>query len=309
MFSNILGKVIEYFQNEETIIANDFNNKIGSVDLYYQIGFGKKIINNYWKLSNNGIPQSIKLKSCYNPTAICSYAFGLLELFMNTNEMKYIDRFKTLADWLVENQIINKVDGVRCITWTYMEDAFDLKAPWISGMAQGQAISLLVKAYEIFGEEKYLFSAKLAFEIFSIDEKRGGILSVQNNCVFIEEYPNSSIRHVLNGFIYAVLGIWDYYRVTKDKKAYLLFTECINTLKKNLYKYDCGYWSLYCLSSKRKMIASRWYHQVHISLLKALYQITNEEIFIYYYKRWLDLDNSMLCRMKALIMKVLTKNI
>jgi hypothetical protein len=46
--------------------------------------------------------------------------------------------------------------------------------------------------------------------------------------------------HILNGFIFALFGLYDYYRVTQDEHALELFNAGIETLRSKLHLYDTG---------------------------------------------------------------------
>ncbi len=63
------------------------------------------------------------------------------------------------------------------------------------------------------------------------------------------QYPSlQAPPHVLNGFIFALFGLYDFYKLTHSEVALDLFNEGIETLKANLKRYDLGYWSRYDLT-------------------------------------------------------------
>jgi hypothetical protein len=81
--------------------------------------------------------------------------------------------------------------------------------------------------------------------------------------------------------------VYDYFLSTGDSTARALFQGAVETLTKNLARYDLGFWSLYELSKTRvPMIASRFYHRLHIVQLRMMYRMTGEEIFRHYADRW-----------------------
>jgi hypothetical protein len=89
----------------------------------------------------------------------------------------------------------------------------------------------------------------------------------------------------LNGHINGLLGLYDYWRITKNDKAKKLFDKGIKTVTDNIAKYDAGYWSYYDL--QYPYVADYFYHKaVHIPQLKILYQITGKEIFRVYAGKW-----------------------
>lgn len=303
MIEENLSKVLFYFSNEVKFNATKKQSDINKLDLYYQSGFSDRIKENYWIFDDKGIPKAHSPNLSYNPTGISGYGYGLLELYDMTKERKYLIEFKKIADWLVNNQEKETIDNMQCGLWYY----YDTNPPWISAMAQGQCISILTRAYKLFQDDKYINACNIGINPFYIHEKDGGVYSIDQGYIFLEEYPNKSSKHVLNGFIYAILGIWDYYNVSSDKKAHNLFENCIHTLENNIDKYDLGYWTLYNLPKDNKNIASRWYHQIHISMMEIIYNITRKQVFNYYMNKWLKYDNSFLCRMKALKTKSFSK--
>ena len=80
-------------------------------------------------------------------------------------------------------------------------------------------------------------------------------------------------------------GLYDLYRVTKDEAVKSEIDLCVSTLKNTLHKYDVGYWSLY---DQRNSELVRYYYQknVHVPQMEIMYDLTGEEIFQMYYKKW-----------------------
>lgn len=53
----------------------------------------------------------------------------------------------------------------------------ELPPGWYSAMAQGQAMSLLVRAYLVTSNPKYLQAAVSAMKLFEISSDQGGVLA------------------------------------------------------------------------------------------------------------------------------------
>src|SRR5256885_10427284 len=101
----------------------------------------------------------------YNPIAIAQWGLGNFNLYKqngNANE-SCRGNFLHASDWLCTNLEIN-AGGVAVwnhhFDWEYRSR---LRAPWYSGLAQGQGISLLVRAYAETSDSKYLEAATSAF--------------------------------------------------------------------------------------------------------------------------------------------------
>jgi heparosan-N-sulfate-glucuronate 5-epimerase len=245
----------------------------------------------------------------YNPIAIAQYGLGNYNLFRRTGSSERRRKFLAVADWLVTALEKNPA-GLwvwnHHFDWEYRTP---LKAPWYSALAQGQGISLLVRAYRETGEESYLTVAQQAFESFLRAVDEGGVAYIdENGHTWFEEYIVFPPTHILNGFIWASWGVYDYYLVTGDPTAQRLFHQAIQTLCANLQRYDASFWSLYELSGTRlKMFASPFYHRLHIVQLRILYRLTQDETFRRYATRWDGYRHSRAKRTAAFLYKAIFK--
>ncbi len=246
----------------------------------------------------------------YNPNAIAQYALGYYDLFLETQDPAHAQIFLKQADWFVNN--IRIVDGDIGL-WEYNFD-FEyhkgLKAPWRSALAQGQGISVLARAYSLTQDEKYLAVATKAFKSFEhgIDEP-GGVTYVDNDgFTWLEELIFEPPTHVLNGFIWALWGVYDYYLLTKNENALRLFKECVRTLESKLADYDIGFWTVYhLLPTKLKMVVSPYYQRLHVVQLQAMAPLAGKEIFNEYADRWDKYYSKWHFRYYAFFRKVLFK--
>ncbi len=245
----------------------------------------------------------------YNPIAIAQYGLGNYNLYLRTADPARRAKFLNVAQWLVCSMRKNQ-GGL----WVWMHD-FDweyretLRAPWYSGLAQGQGISLLLRAYEKTGESRYMESAQRAFESFKVPVRDGGVLCTDaNGDRWFEEYIVSPETHILNGFMWASWGVYDYWLATRDESAGELFRAAVETLRRQLGSFDLGYWSRYEHSGTRlPMIASRFYHSLHIVQLRVMHKITGESFFAEFADRWEAYQRKRVNRMRAFAWKALFK--
>ena len=87
-----------------------------------------------------------------------------------------------------------------------------LKSPWYSGLAQGQGLSVLVRAYKETKDISYLDVIERVILSFDKNISEGGVNYIdEKNDPWIEEYLVSPPTHILNGFIWGLWGIRDYY--------------------------------------------------------------------------------------------------
>ncbi|KKR89138.1 MAG: D-glucuronyl C5-epimerase [Candidatus Wolfebacteria bacterium GW2011_GWA1_44_24] len=245
----------------------------------------------------------------YNPLAVAQYGLGHYNLYLKTGDKKYLEIAKIQADWLVKN--LEKNDKGLAVwkhkfRWHYKQY---LSPGWYSAHSQGTGISLLGRIYKETGEQKYLEAARQAFISMNVDIKDGGVKFTDNDGnIWLEEYIIDSPTHILNGFLWALWGVWDYCLLTGDKDALNLWNNCVKTLKENLPKYDAGFWSLYDLSKQfLKMIASPFYHDLHIVQLKIMHLISKEDIFDSYRTKFQGYKNNRIKRKFAFIYKAIFK--
>jgi hypothetical protein len=241
----------------------------------------------------------------YNPIAIAQWGLGNHNLYCRSQDNLRKEKFLAAADWLCSKLEPNRF-GVPMwnhhFDWEYRTP---LKAPWYSGLAQGQGISLLVRAHQETKAQAYLDAATRAFEAFLKSTDEGGVAFTDNRGdLWFEEYIVSPPTHILNGFIWAAWGVHDYSLAAKDSSARRLFTQAVRTLRDNLEDYDLGFWSLYEQSGTRlPMVASAFYHQLHIVQLRAMHVLTGDEVFARYADRWQAYAHSRIKRIRALCYK------
>jgi hypothetical protein len=279
---------------------------------HYYMNFENKAQYN-GDLDNNGIPLlnykgDIGLQ--YNPIAISQWSLGNYNLWKKKNDKDAFRKFLLGADWLLNNYSKNKFNQyvwVHTFNWVYKEE---LVSPWYSGLAQGQGLSVLCRAYTETGNNQYLKLSKKIYNSFLEDVYNGGVtFKDKNNNIWIEEYiMKKKPTHILNGFIWGLWGIYDYWLITNDNKVYQLFKQYVKTIKENLQRYDIGYWSLYELSDlKIKMRASRFYHKLHIVQLNILSEMSKEKVFGEVAKKWSSYEDKKLNILKTTLMKIIFK--
>jgi len=185
----------------------------------------------------------------YQPVGIAQYALGTWDLYLENNDPQDKEKFIHMADWFCDNLLVENGFGI----WEYNFDfpRYNLKAPWPSAMSQGEGISVLMRAYQLTENKKYIEIAKLALNSFKVPIEMGGVLyKDKEGYVWYEEYPplEKEPPHVLNGFIFALFGLCDYYKATESEEALELFNQGIKTLKEKINLWDMGFWSRYDLT-------------------------------------------------------------
>lgn len=241
----------------------------------------------------SGIPLvKINGNYVYNPVSIAQYGLQYYSYYIKDGNKDNINHVIAAADWLVSYQ--DSQTG----KWLY-EFPFDvggmgirLNAGWSSAMGQGQAISLLVRAYSLTKDERYIKTAELGLEPLEIEVKNGGLTRYVEGHPFYEEYPTNPPSYALNGFMFTLLGLYDLSYIKPDSKAGELYKEGMETLKLVLPNYDSGenrisiYHLGHITNPPRSIHTSSFYHMVHIIQLKALDSVSPDLMLKKYYELW-----------------------
>ena len=131
------------------------------------------------------------------------------------------------ADWFLENQ--DESGGWPSFVIFNKEKkkypkADEIRPGWYGAMCQGQAISVLVRAFAASGKHEYLDAANKATKVFHEMSIDGGVRAIfMNKFVWYEEYPTNPPTFILNGFMYALLGLYDLKSVSPDSDANTLY--------------------------------------------------------------------------------------
>jgi hypothetical protein len=255
---------------------------------------------------DNGVPMlnyrgSIGLR--YNPCAVSQYALGWYQRWMRNSEGTG-EPFIRMADWLTQH--IN-VDAEKRGLWYYDFDldAYGVKAPWISALAQAQGICVLLRAAKVTGNVCYEECARAAYAGMVAPVATGGTRLDSGDDMWLEELVADRPTAILDGYIFALLGVRDYAFYFKDESAENLWEAGIETLLRRLPEYDLGYWSRADLYQQEPpMPASSFYHRLHIAQLQILYSLTSKDVFKDYAERWQRVSCSSVCRCKNFIAKL-----
>ena len=252
------------------------------------------------ELDQNGIPLAHYLMKAdgkevgfqRNPVITVAQANEFYDQYKkNNNESSKIYFFNNV-DSLIDNAV--KKENYSLLQYNFPIPYYNLKPVWFSAMANGQALQVLIKAHEITQDLRYLIAAKSLLNAFFIEVKHGGITYKDSpNDWWYEEYASSSkyakASRVLNGMLFTVLAIYDYYKYTNDADAKFLFDKGVNSTKKELSKYNKNGYSFYDLLGN----PSGKYHQTHVILTKKLYDLTGEPIFNEYSELWKNYNASL----------------
>jgi hypothetical protein len=145
----------------------------------------------------------------------------------------------------------------------------------------------LLNLYKITGDKKYLIYGDLLVNSFDLENKEGGFTNKTiNDGWWYEEYAGygGDNPQVLDGMMFATIGLYEYYNYTKNPQAKYFFDMGVIALTRNIANYDDNGNSFYDILGN----PSNEYHQIHIDLSRKLYNITDKKIFIDYSNKWKD---------------------
>jgi hypothetical protein len=248
----------------------------------------------------NGVP---KLRHggiyYYNPVTVAQYALTMHGRYLRGAAS--LESFVVAADTLAGLQ-----DGRGAFPYPfayyYYLTGETFPAGWVSGMAQGLALSVFERAYALIGEPRFLASGNSALEFLLVPSESGGPRGTLADLdpalgayVSFKEYPSTPDNYTLNGHMYTLLGLYDWWQLGPDAVdgpsalAHRYFECGLATVLLTLPLYDVGGFSSYDLG---QLIAGaepnlqQWYHAFHISLLHALRSVTGNDALRPYEELW-----------------------
>ncbi|MEA2439350.1 MAG: heparosan-N-sulfate-glucuronate 5-epimerase [Thermoleophilaceae bacterium] len=206
--------------------------------------------------------------------AFAQLGLGAYERWLAGDGEEWLSLARNVGDVLVEHQVDS---GARAGAWEQRFDlphTYELRAPWISAMAQGEGASLLVRLHSATDEERYAEAALRALGPLAVPSAEGGTMAMLEGRPFPQEYPTSPPSFVLNGGIFAMWGWHDVALALGDARASSAFEGAVDTLALNLHRWDSGWWSRYDLYPHPfANPASFAYHQLHIAQLEAMHRV------------------------------------
>lgn len=272
------------FQNDYGKFHTASNNKNFDRSIYTK---SKLLLNDKDWLTGKGRGKN-------HPTFIAQQCMLHLTSYWITDDIQYLNACKKHVDRLINE--IAVTGGHDSQLWYPYDFNFYLhgrggelmQAPWYSGMCQGDALSIICRLYSEIQEDYLLSAAEKTFNTFDTwlnKDSRWVSCYTDDGYYWIEEYPhnNGTQCYTLNGFIFAIFGLYEYYIQTKNPRCKELLLASLYTVEKKAPEYLCGALSNYCNKHKTQTLN---YHRIHTSQLKALHQITQDVAFLELYKQY-----------------------
>lgn len=292
--------------HDPSIVLQKGNTSADSTLGGYYIDLTPSLVNYtrqwYGDFDSDGVPKvGFGSLARYHPINIAQYGFIVHDLWLADPREDYLEVLKNLLKWFEAN----KKPFRDATVWPqYYDDKYDIPDGWVSGMAIGEILSFYLRIYQALGDPHLLDVSKSIYNCFSIDCEDGGVRRFdRDKNLWFEEFQSRKPSFVLNGFIYAVFGVFDFYRVTRDPEVKAVFDSCVSTLERSLNKYDCGYWSLYD-QLKSELVSPYYQRNVHIPQMDAMYSLTGLDIFKHYRDKWARQLNPANIMLVAVMMRI-----
>ncbi|XP_002131978.2 D-glucuronyl C5-epimerase [Ciona intestinalis] len=227
-----------------------------------------------------------------------------LTQFFDASQWMYLNQDKETGGW--KNYVERKLEGFETIP-----------SGWISAMGQGQGMSVLSRAYHVFHDPKYIVALSRALQPFTKSSEQGGVRATfLKTYTWYEEYPTKPSSFVLNGFMYSLIGLYDFKSLLEHEFGFgsngeppkvslqidsvnlpatyklvnQLYHNGMTSLTAMLPLYDGGSHTFYDL--RHFMLhtspnVARWgYHVTHLSQLVLLYSVSREPVLKKFINNW-----------------------
>lgn len=229
-----------------------------------------------------------KGKSYYHPVAMAHKLYALIDVYHRTGDTALLQLAHKYVARLIQEAMT--FDSAMYFPYNidykvHQRDDALLTAPWFSGMAQGELLGVLVRMFNVTQDSTFL---ELSHEVFNSflrlrnDSRPWTVFRDSCGCYWVEEYPTEPPSMTLNGFMFAIFGLYDYFLLTTDSQAEMILKASLSTIKNYLPLFRRkGGISLYNLHFRRFDVN---YHRVHIDQLRDLARMTGDP----YFDQWAD---------------------
>jgi heparosan-N-sulfate-glucuronate 5-epimerase len=181
-------------------------------------------------------------------------------------------------------------DGRALWLHTVVDWKYELELPYISGLAQGQAASVFVRAHLLGGRDE---DAELAVAAAAPLIERDGWTVVADTELGpgLEEAPTSPPSLILNGWVYALWALRDLALGLSHEGARTMLAGSTECLTRTLPSYDVGWWTRYSLYPHALPdLAKPFYHRLHVWQAEMMARLTGRSEFAAAAARWRNYD-------------------
>lgn len=253
------------------------------VPQYDQAGCG-----NGYTFDNDGVVQTPYEEHGlqYNPVTISQTAIGCYHQFKRTGIAEYHDRYLSQIRWL-KTHFVPVGDDMATYEF-HFPWSYGLKPGWRSGLANGQAISALIRYYYDTNDKAILPLIRKIERFLFLPRDQGGVFERSpEGGIWFEEFPSDPPSFVWNGNVSAVFGLYEFAKLfPEDADARSRYEKAISSIKASLPAYDTGNWTVKDRISRPYPRADGTYPITHADQLRTLAIITGDSFFQRAWLRW-----------------------
>ncbi|MFJ3235806.1 D-glucuronyl C5-epimerase family protein [Streptomyces sp. NPDC086787] len=199
----------------------------------------------------------------------------------------------TQARWLRASQ-----DGNGGWRYPVPVPRYGVRPGWYSAMAQGLAMSVMLRAHATTGEGSFLDASQGAVQLMLRPLEAGGCSHYdQLGRPFPEECPSDPVSHILNGAVFALFGLCELSRHQSGTPH----ERMADRIRGSLDAFDLGYWTRYDL--RHTAPASFAYHSLHVALLTAAGRVLADPRWLAVAASWDSYTRSPARKLRAAVEK------
>ncbi|SDZ37868.1 D-glucuronyl C5-epimerase C-terminus [Micromonospora pattaloongensis] len=219
-----------------------------------------------------------------HPVAQAQWGLQNLSQYRVTDDDQFfLERACKQADRLIDTHVLLRNAWYFPYRFNFaLHEKVILPAPWYSGMAQGEIVSLfsqLAQMEQLPDEDRarYRTAADGAFAglLLGPEGRPWVVHRDRDRYLWLQEYPvepEANSDYTYNGHLFATLGLWDYARMTGSELAADLFDGAVTTAVRyaSVVRHP-GWYSGYCAPHRPPHPK---YHLIHISLNLQLHWLS-----------------------------------
>jgi heparosan-N-sulfate-glucuronate 5-epimerase len=223
------------------------------------------------------------------PAGLAQLALGWWERHLD-GEDAALGRFLDVADALERRGVRRGPE----LHWPYELPLrkYGVAGGWSSALAQAQAASVFVRARLAGRDDRHGDLALQAIRPL-LPGSSSGLLAATAAGPVPEEAPSEPPSLILNGWIYALWGLWEVAAALGDESCRRLYDESMDCLLRTIGRYDTGWWSLYSLYPHRLPdLAKPFYHRLHVHQLETTERLVGTGALVEVARRWRSYDTA-----------------
>lgn len=295
-----LGLSNAFQYRKEGLDANHRSQTYSSTGDY--LNYGKTVFHRPSKtlqLDDQGVPMVFQ-------GGKFNYSAGTVAIAALAEHGRSLDSKDSKQFFILANKLLSLMSEDGALRYAYPYRHYTstqaMAAGWTSGMDQGMAMSVFARAFAIDKDKKWLEAGNKALKFLQTPYPNGPMSTLKDldaslsNRVFFLEYPVEPNVFTLNGYMFTLIGLYDWATEANSSDARKIFNDGIETLNKLLPYYDLGTFSAYDLSyithsrlpylqPRAPHIAPR-YHAIHIAQLRALNSVTSDQLLKETAEKW-----------------------